>query len=192
MSIVEEKSAARQAAAARRDRAHAALAGEAPARLVAIFKKNFRLSPGCVVSGYWPGRSELDIRPLMKSLHAEGHSIGLPVVVGRGKPLVFRAWQPGAVLETKKFGLKEPPASARELTPSVLLVPFLAYDAEGYRIGYGAGYYDMTLAELRSRGEPLAIGVGYAVQRVGRLPRGEHDQRLDWVVTEEYAERFDR
>jgi 5-formyltetrahydrofolate cyclo-ligase len=74
----------------------------------------------------------------------------------------------------------------------VLLVPFLAFDEEGYRIGYGAGYYDMTLAALRSRATVLAVGVGYSAQRVQRLPRDGHDQRLDWVVTEEGPVRFAR
>lgn len=190
MSVIEDKVAARRAAVSRRDAAHAALAGAAPERIAAHFAASFRLREGVAVSGYWPGRSELDIRPLMERLHRAGHPIGLPIVQGRGKPLIFRLWSPGAALEPKAFGLLEPPASAPEITPEVLLVPFLAFDREGYRIGYGAGYYDMTLAGLRARGDVLAIGVGYAGQRVERLPRDGHDQRLDWVVTEEGASAF--
>jgi 5-formyltetrahydrofolate cyclo-ligase len=192
MTVVDEKKAAREAAILCRDRAHAVLRDAAPAQVSANFAKSFRLANGAIVSGYWPGRSELDIRPLMEALHAEGHAIALPVVMGRGKPLVFRAWRPGAALEERKFGLREPSATATELTPYVLLVPFLAFDEEGYRIGYGAGYYDMTLAALRSRATVLAVGVGYSAQRVQRLPRDGHDQRLDWVVTEEGPVRFAR
>jgi 5-formyltetrahydrofolate cyclo-ligase len=192
MTLANEKRAAREAAVLRRDAAHAALRDSAPERVAANFAKSFRLAKGAVVSGYWPGRSELDIRILMEALHAQGHAIALPVVMGRGKPLIFRAWRPGAVLEAKKFGLREPAAEAVEMTPSVLLVPFLAFDEDGYRIGYGAGYYDMTLAALRSRGAVLAIGVGYSAQCVGRLPRDGHDERLDWVVTEGSVVRFAR
>jgi len=190
MTLPEAKKAARQAAVLRREAAHAALAATAPARVTAHFAATFRLADGAVVSGYWPGRSELDIRPLMAALHQNGHPIGLPVVVGRGRPLLFRRWWPGAALEEKPFGLREPLETAAEVVPQVLLVPFLACDREGYRIGYGAGYYDLTLAALRACREVLAIGVGYAAQRVERLPHDGHDERLDWVVSEEGAEHF--
>jgi 5-formyltetrahydrofolate cyclo-ligase len=197
MTIADDKSTARAAAVLRRDAAHARLGAAAPQLVV----RNFRamlpdlaalpaLGTSGVISGYWPGRSELDIRPLMKSLYDMGHPIGLPVVLGRGKPLLFRRWQPGATLEAKSFGLQEPPASSPEVAPDILLVPFLAIDREGYRIGYGAGYYDMTLAVLRERGRVLAIGVGYADQQVERLPRESFDQRLDLALTEEGVVTF--
>jgi 5-formyltetrahydrofolate cyclo-ligase len=208
MSLVEEKKAAREAAIARRDAAHASLGERAPGQVADNFIRAFCSHPspfeaqgwrggpaGVTISAYWPGRSELDIRPLMTRLHDLGHPIGLPVVMGRGKPLVFRLWRPGDALEPKPFGLQEPYLSAPELVPAVLLVPFLAFDGEGYRIGYGAGFYDRTLAILRARSSVLAIGVGYAAQAVAHLPRGEHDERLDWVVTEEgvlEAPRVDR
>lgn len=163
----------------------------APLRLVTNFMKAVRVPAGAIVSGYWPGRSELDIRPLMEALHRKGHPIGLPVVTGRGNPLVFREWAPGDALETKPFGLQEPPASAAEVTPRVLLVPFLAFDREGYRIGYGAGYYDRTLAKLRAQGAVLAVGVGYSAQQTERLPHDGHDERLDRVVTEAGVVNFD-
>lgn len=192
LSLIEEKKAARQAALARRAAAHAALGRDAPARVAAHFAAGVPLAAGSVVSGYWPERSELDIRPLMTALHARGHRLALPVVLGHGRPLVFRAWRPGDALEPRPFGLEEPAVTAPELVPRVLLVPLLAFDREGYRIGYGAGYYDMTLAALRARADTLAIGVGYAAQGVERLPRDAHDERLDGVVTEEGAVRFDR
>ena len=192
MSLVEEKKAARQAATLRRDAAHRALAARAPARVAVHFASTFRLEPGVAVSGYWPGRSELDLRPLMGRLEQAGHPIGLPVVMGRGRPLLFRRWRPGDRLEPRAFGLMEPPATAPEMAPRVLLVPLLAFDREGYRIGYGGGYYDLTLASLRARGEILAIGVGYAAQGVASLPHDAHDERLDWMVTEEGAIAFDR
>ena len=192
MNLVEEKKAARQAAILRRDAAHAALAASAPGRVAAHFAAALRLAPGAAISGYWPGRSELDIRPLLTRLQGTGHPIGLPVVVGRGKPRLFREWRPGDRLEPRAFGLQEPLATAPEVVPRVLLVPLLAFDREGYRIGYGGGYYDLTLATLRARGEVLAIGVGYAAQGVARLPHDGRDERLDWMVTEEGAVAFDR
>ena len=192
MSLVEEKKAARQAAILRRDAAHGVLAASASGRVAAHFAAALRLAPGAAISGYWPGRSELDIRPLLTRLQGTGHPIGLPVVVGRGKPLLFREWRPGDRLEPRAFGLQEPLAMAREVVPTVLLVPLLAFDREGYRIGYGGGYYDLTLATLRAWGEVLAIGVGYAAQGVARLPHDGRDERLDWMVTEEGAVAFDR
>jgi 5-formyltetrahydrofolate cyclo-ligase len=192
MNLVEEKRAARQAATLRREAAHRALAASAPGRIASHFAAAFRLEPGVVVSGYWPGRSELDIRPLMRRLQEAGHPVGLPVVMGRGTPLVFRLWRPGDRLEPRPFRLQEPPATAPEVVPKVLLVPFLAFDRKGYRIGYGAGYYDLTLASLRARDDVLAIGVGYAAQGAASLPHDGHDERLDWVVTEEGAIAFGR
>jgi 5-formyltetrahydrofolate cyclo-ligase len=190
MSIVEEKAAARAAAKARRDAAHARLAASAPAYLLSHFVAAVSLPPGSAVSGYWPGRSELDVRPLLEWLDRAGHRVALPVVLARGQPLLFRRWRPGGQLEARPFALMEPPTSAPALVPKILLVPFLAVDAEGYRIGYGAGYYDMTLARLRQAGPVLAIGVGYEAQRVERLPHDARDEPLDWVVTEAGAVRF--
>jgi len=192
MSLDDAKKSARAAALRRRAAAHAALKDAAPARVMANFIAAFALRAGARVSAYWPSGSELDVRPLMEALHGRGHPIGLPIVLGRGQPLVFRRWHPGAALEARPFGLSEPSSAAGELTPEVLLVPLLAFDREGYRIGHGAGYYDMTLAALRARGPVLAIGVGYAAQGVERLPRAEHDERLDGVVTEQSAMHFPR
>ena len=190
--LADEKSAVRAAAKARRDAAHARQAGTAPAELVSHFVAAMELEPGVAVSGYWPGRSELDVKPLLSWLHQAGHPLGLPVVVARGQPLIFRRWRPGDPLEPRGFALMEPSTSAPPIVPRVLLVPFLAVDAEGYRIGYGAGYYDMTLARLRQTGPILAIGVGYEAQRVERLPRDPHDEPLDGLATEKGVVEFAR
>jgi 5-formyltetrahydrofolate cyclo-ligase len=192
MTIAEEKSAARGAAKSRRDAAHARLAATAPRALLRNFIAHVTPAPGAVVAGYWPGRSEIDIRPLLVHLAEAGHEIALPVVTERGSPLLFRRWRPGDALERKSFGLFEPPPSAAEAVPQLLLVPFLAVDAMGYRIGYGAGYYDRTLAKLRAMGPVLALGVGYEAQRVERLPHDGHDEPLDRLVTETGAVSFAR
>ncbi len=139
---------------------------------------------GCVVSAYWPIGSEIDPRPLMSYLHEHGHPVALPVTPARGNPLVFRAWRPDDTLEAAGFGTQVPLASQPELTPRVLIVPLLAFDRAGYRLGYGGGYYDRTLARLRESDPVLAVGVAYAAQEVAAVPRDGGDQPVDWVVTE--------
>jgi 5-formyltetrahydrofolate cyclo-ligase len=136
------------------------------------------------VSAYWPKGDELDPRPLMAALDALGHNIGLPIVVRRGAPLLFRRWQPGDDLTPAGYGLFEPAVDQGRVIPQVLFVPLLAFDRDGYRLGYGGGFYDRSLAELRSAGAVLAIGLAYAGQEVARVPRGPEDQRLDRIVTE--------
>ena len=141
---------------------------------------------GTVVSACWPMPGELDLRPLLTALHARGCICGLPVVVARNMPLVFRAWEPGVTLVTSRFGIAEPGPEQPVVRPQHALVPLLAFDEEGYRLGYGGGFYDRTLATLRNDGAgPLvAIGVGLEAQRRPSLPREPFDARLDWLLTE--------
>ena len=139
---------------------------------------------GCVVSAYWPIGSEIDPRPLMTHLHENGHPIALPVTAARGNPLVFRAWRPDDTLEAAGFGTRVPLAFQQEVTPRVLIVPLLAFDRAGYRLGYGGGFFDRTLARLRESGAVLAVGVAYAAQEVAQVPRDDSDQPVDWIVTE--------
>ncbi len=138
----------------------------------------------CAVAGYWPIDAELDVRPLFAALHARGHACALPVVTGRGQRLVFRAWAPGSRLAVAAFGVMVPADDAPEVVPRVVLTPLLSFDDRGFRLGWGGGYYDRTLAALRAAAPVLAVGVGFAAQRVERVPAALHDQRLDWVVTE--------
>ncbi len=142
---------------------------------------------GCAVSAYWPIGSELDPRALMRLLHERGHPVCLPVVTGTGRPLVFRAWAPGDTLEPAGFGTQVPTTGQPERTPRVLLVPMLAFDRDGYRLGYGGGFYDRTLAKLRAEGEVTAVGLAFAAQEVPAVPRDVSDQHLDWIVTESEA-----
>jgi 5-formyltetrahydrofolate cyclo-ligase len=139
---------------------------------------------GCVVSAYWPMSSEIDPRPLMNHLHGDGHPIALPVVAATGTPLVFRAWRPDDPLEPAGFGTRVPLGNQPELTPELLIVPLLAFDRAGYRLGYGGGFFDRSLARLREAGTALAVGVAYAAQEVADVPRNGNDQPVDWIVTE--------
>ncbi|MFQ5775887.1 MAG: 5-formyltetrahydrofolate cyclo-ligase [Kiloniellaceae bacterium] len=187
-SLDERKRTLRAEARRRRAEAAAASVPDGPAEAVcARVLAAVAVPAGCAVSAYWPMRSELDPRPLMHRLHERGHAIGLPVIVGKGRPLAFREWRPGVPLEPGGFGTLVPPAGQRELRPQALFVPLLAFDRVGYRLGYGGGFYDRTLAELRAAGRALAVGLAYAAQEVPAVPHDVTDQRLDWIVTEAEA-----
>jgi 5-formyltetrahydrofolate cyclo-ligase len=139
---------------------------------------------GRVVAGYWPIITEIDIRPLMAKLDALGMVCALPVVVAPLQPLCFRRWRLEEDLEPGAHETMHPPASAEVLIPDLVLVPLLAFDDAGRRLGQGGGHYDRTLAALRAAGPVTAVGVGYAAQRIERVPRAEADQDLDWILTE--------
>jgi 5-formyltetrahydrofolate cyclo-ligase len=152
-------------------------------------KRNFTadLMPpvGTIVSGYWPMEEEMDIRPLMTALHEHGCALALPVVAAKRRPLVFRQWRPGDKLVTAEFGLSEPAAGTPEIVPQMLLVPLVAFDAFGNRLGFGGGFYDRTLSALRTANSGLrAIGIAFAFQKADDVPHDKTDQRLDAVVTE--------
>jgi 5-formyltetrahydrofolate cyclo-ligase len=161
----------RAAALAGRDRFAAAM--EVPSR--------------AIVSGYWPLADEFDPRPILELLHEGGCTIGLPVVLGRGRPLLFRRWLPGMMLVPGSFKVMTPPPESPEVAPDLVLAPMLAFDALGFRLGYGGGFYDRTLAALRERGGVIAVGVAFALQEVPAVPRDATDQPLDWIVTEQAA-----
>jgi len=143
-----------------------------------------RLGPGVTVSGYSPLKSEISPLPLMRRCADAGAALALPVVVGRGKALIMRAWSFGAPLGSGVWGIREPTADAAEVFPDILLVPLLAFDRTGHRIGYGAGYYDMTIAALRTRKQVVAIGIAFAAQEITAVPATPRDARLDLVLTE--------
>lgn len=151
----------------------------AGAALTALVLRDCLPPPGAVVSGFWPLQGEIDIRPLLFALHARGHPIVLPVTPKRGLPLSFRLWQPGDTLVTERFGTMHP--TGEECAPNFLLVPLLAFDRHGGRLGYGAGYYDRTLPQLSPR---FTLGCGFAAQEVQDVPMGPHDVRLDAVATD--------
>jgi 5-formyltetrahydrofolate cyclo-ligase len=134
---------------------------------------------GAVVAGYWPLGSEIDPRPLLHALAARGHAIVLPVTPARGLPLTFRRWQPGDAMAAGRFGTACPTGAA--MAPNWLLVPLLAFDPCGNRLGYGAGYYDRTLAGLP---HAVALGCAFAAQQVARVAAGPLDVRLRAVATE--------
>lgn len=162
----------------------AAAAPDAGSQVAALVAASFAPASGSVVAGYWPMRDELDPRPTLSALSARGCRIALPVVAARGQPLVFRAWEDDEPLQDGPYGTAHPAEDADVVEPQLLLVPMLAFDRAGRRLGYGGGFYDRTLAALRGRFAVQAIGVAYADQEVDSVPAGPEDARLDGVVTE--------
>ena len=159
--------------------------------LLAQFVDNITVPPDAAVAGYWPMNDEMNPVPLMKRLFKDGVPCVLPAVVAKGQALVFRDWHPDLTLEDGPFGTSHPPSSADEAAPGIVLLPLLAFDGDGYRLGYGGGYYDRTLAQLNSARSPvMTVGVAYQSQQIDAVPRGELDRRLDWVITENGAHRF--
>ncbi len=142
------------------------------------------IAPGAIVSGFMPLKSEINPLPLMRKLAEAGATLALPVVAGRGKPLIMRAWKWGAPLVPGVWGIREPPPEAPAVDPDVLLVPLLAFDRAGHRIGYGAGYYDLTIARLRANKPITAVGIAFAAQEVQSVPTTAFDAPLDLVLTE--------
>ena len=135
-----------------------------------------------IISGYYPVGEELDILPLLNRLIGEGHIIGLPVT-RKDQPLIFRAWTPDTEMTKGSMGIPRPTGDAPEVSPSLLLVPLAAFDDRGYRVGYGGGFYDRTLANLRAAGPVTAVGVAFAEQQADRVPNEPHDEPLDWLLT---------
>ncbi|MDX2289894.1 MAG: 5-formyltetrahydrofolate cyclo-ligase [Hyphomicrobiaceae bacterium] len=144
----------------------------------------------CVVSGFLPIGDEIDLGPLMERLHAQGATLALPVIEKKAHPLSFRIWSPGDPLVDKAWGIREPLPAAATVEPDLLLVPLLAVDPDGYRLGYGGGFYDRTLARLRALKPVVAIGVAYDVQRLDAVARDVYDQPLDWLLTPSGMFRF--
>jgi 5-formyltetrahydrofolate cyclo-ligase len=178
------KDAARAAALERRRAAHAAGAPGAGRLAGGYALETIAGLRGVgVVAGYLPIRDEIDPLPAMLALSGLGYRVAAPVIEARGRPLAFRSWTPGGTTVTGPFGVPVP-AAGETVEPDVLLVPMLAFDRRGHRLGYGGGFYDRTIAGLRARREIAAIGFAYADQEMPEVPDSEHDMRLDAIVTD--------
>jgi 5-formyltetrahydrofolate cyclo-ligase len=133
---------------------------------------------------------ELDSLPLLDALAAKNFPTLLPVSGEKARPLKFHLWRPGEKLVNGRYGLREPQSSAPEMSPKVVFAPLLGFDGEGGRLGFGGGYYDATLAYLRRESRVLAGGLAFSRQQVAAIPREKHDEKLDFVITEERVFRF--
>jgi 5-formyltetrahydrofolate cyclo-ligase len=157
---------------------------DAPKALCDNVLKHIPLSSGSIVAGYSAQKGEMDVGPLMAALAARGHAMALPVMVARDVGLEFRFYKSGDALLPGMMEIPEPPATAPQVEPDVILVPLLAFDRRYNRLGTGGGYYDRTLAALRQKRPLLALGIGFACQEVHALPAEKHDIRLDRIATE--------
>nr|WP_249788458.1 5-formyltetrahydrofolate cyclo-ligase [Bradyrhizobium sp. G127] len=142
------------------------------------------LPPDTIVAGYSPINTELDPFPLMHAVAGKGAVLALPVIIARDHALIFRAWRSGEGLVRGPFGIFQPSSDAPEVDPDIVLVPLAAFDRAGHRIGYGRGYYDRTLQNLRASKKITVIGLAFAVQEIETVPRLPHDEQLDCVLTE--------
>jgi 5-formyltetrahydrofolate cyclo-ligase len=181
--IASVKAQLRAEALAKRDALPAAMrAGAAEAIAARAFP--LRVGKGTIVAGFMPMKSEISPLPLMRKLADAGAQLALPAIAGRGQPLIMRAYSFGNELARGQWGIREPKPEAAEVDPDILIVPLAAFDRTGHRIGYGAGYYDITIHALRAKKPITAVGIAYAVQEIREVPATPRDARLDLVLTE--------
>ena len=191
MTHTQTKKLLRQGALETRSKIAASRDGAAAAgRLKDNFLSAFDVRSDESMAAYWPFRDEIDVRPLLAALEAMGCNCLLPVMIGRKEPLQFHQWKPGDVLESSRFGVLEPSKFHPSTTPDVVILPLLAFDRHGMRLGYGGGYYDRTLNALRRKGEVLAIGVAYHDQEMDDIPHDAYDQKMDALVTDQAVIQF--
>ncbi len=160
---------------------------EHAARSAQIVEHLLRLLTPPAIAGFcWPIKHEPDVRKVLQHWARLGSLAALPVVIAEASPLAFRPWSSETRLEEDRYGIPTP-VDGEFVTPDLLLMPLNGFDAAGYRLGYGGGYFDRTLAALSPR--PLAVGVGFEINRLDSIRPETHDQRLDWIVTEAGAFR---
>ncbi len=188
--ISEQKAEARTAGFARRKAAHEARGDSAERATEHLLSYLADRGDALVISGYMPIRTEIDVRPAMAALHGFGHRICVPVIVRPGLPLSFREWTPDCKMVSGPFGAKVP-AGGDWFAPEVLIVPLVSFDMQGFRLGYGGGYYDRSLELLRKKKPTVAVGYAYSGQ-IGDVPVEVTDQRLDAMVTENGVNEFVR
>lgn len=177
--LTQAKAAARKDAFARRK---AAKSPDRDATAVAHLLEAVLPYQGRAIAGYMPIRTEVDPVPVMAAMAAFG-PVCVPVILGKDQPLVFHRWEPGCDMVEGAFGAFVP-AKPEVVVPEVLIVPLVAFDAQGGRLGYGGGFYDRTLEGLRARGEAVAIGYAFQAQEAQDLPLEPTDQPLDLMVTD--------
>jgi 5-formyltetrahydrofolate cyclo-ligase len=184
-SVPAEKAIWRSSLIARRAALSVGDAAEASMQAARRFVRDLPLSSSDPVALFWSLEGEIDTRPLLHALHALGVPTALPRIQGSDLPLRFHRWQPGDLLEIGPFRVQQPATGAPQVDPAIVVTPLLAFDAEGYRLGWGGGFYDRTFAALQGQPRPpVRIGYAFACQQVDQVPREPFDQRLDMIVTE--------
>ena len=185
-AVQNQKASLRAEVLARRDTLpadeRAAAAEQIAARAFPVAVK-----PGMIVAGFMPMKSEINPLLVMRKLAEAGARLALPAIAGRGQPLIMRAYAFGDELARGQWGIREPKPDMPEVAPDILIVPLACFDRRGHRIGYGAGYYDMTIHALRAKKPIAAVGVAFAMQEIPQVPVTERDEALDFVLTEREA-----
>ena len=190
MTPKDHKKQLRKEALARRDALDPVWRIEASLGIAETVRDAIPVEPDEIVSGFWPMRSEVDIRPAMFALREGGARLCLPAILDR-ETIVFRELVRGADLIDMGFGTAGPGKEAEVLSPTMMLVPLAAFDARGHRIGYGAGYYDRAIARLQQAGRaPRLVGIAFDCQQVERVPDEQHDVVIPEILTESGLRRF--
>lgn len=194
LSIVDAKNSAREQAKAVRQKIH----GSAPPsnytdlsqHLLNHLKKLGHKNKN--IAGFWPLGSEIDVRIAMFDLSRHGHALCLPTIEEKDQPLLFKHYESGDELQKGMFGTLEPSLDAPKVIPDIILVPLLAFDEYGHRLGYGGGYYDRTVSLINGQKAVLTIGLAFAGQQVRQVPSEAHDMKLDYIITELGLCAFDK
>ena len=181
--ISSQKKHMRTAAKTRRAEACALHGATASERLASHGLTFLEPPPSAAISGFSAIGDEIDPLPLLLRLASDGHPLSLPAMQGKGKPLLFRTWSPGDEMAPAVWGIAEPLSSRPPVLPDIVLVPLLVFDPSGHRLGYGGGFYDRSLHELRRQKRVIAVGIAYDEQCLDAVPHLDYDQPLDWVLT---------
>ncbi len=190
MTTYMQKKDVRVLARSKRRETHNKNGREFCQKITQLFFDTQHFMPKTVFACYYPIGSEINSRPLIDDLNLKGHITGLPVITARNSALVFHLYRSGDDLIKGEFGVPEPHLSMPQVIPDVLIIPVLAFNSKGYRLGYGTGYYDRTLEDLRRIKPVKAIGVAYSNQQIDDMPVEDHDQKMDWIITEKEALKF--
>ena len=181
--ISSQKKRMRAAANIRRAEAFALHGATASEKLASRGLAFLAPSASAAISGFSAIGDEIDPLPLLLRLANDGHLLALPAMQGKGKPLLFRTWTPGDEMAPAVWGIAEPLSSRPPVLPDIVLVPLLVFDPSGHRLGYGGGFYDRSLHELRRQKRVIAVGIAYDEQCLDAVPHLDYDQPLDWVLT---------
>jgi 5-formyltetrahydrofolate cyclo-ligase len=185
------KDVQRQAAFQKRLRVQTADAKQATQHMMENFLRDVPMKEGAVIAGYWPVHSEIHVLPLMVQLQHKGYACALPQMGRKNTPLVFRSWNEKTPMRVNAYDIKEPdPAKSLVVRPDILIVPMLAFDAAGHRLGYGMGFYDTTLRQLKAQGPVLAVGIAYDLQKMDKVQTESHDCVMDMIVTDKKVYTF--
>ena len=185
------KDAQRQAVFQKRLRVPTAARKQAAKQMMGNFLRDVSMKEGTLIAGYWPVNAEISVMPLMVHLQHKGYACALPQMTKKNTPLVFRSWHEKTPMRVNAYDMKEPdPAKSSIVSPDILIVPMLAFDPAGHRLGYGMGYYDLTLRHLKEKGLVLAVGVAYDMQRIDHVLVESHDCTMDMIVTDKNVYAF--